>query len=568
MAFDGAFLHTVLLELNIAAGAYVEKIYEPSRDELLIHLKKKDLSGKLLIVTRNGSSRIGFTRETFENPQTPPMFCMLARKIFLPSKFIGARQPGLERIIELQFEATNEMGDKVYPKIICEFIGNSNNIILTDENGKIFDALSRSDITTSRLIMPGAKYEYPKSLNKINILEKSPDDIVSVVSELKGKTATALLNNCEGFSPLVCRELCFKGFADVDADIQKYDITVLKNPLQEVKESIAEKHNFTVLYENGMPKDFSFLDINQYGSLYEKKHFGTACELLDEFYGERDKLARLNKQNSDLIKNVSNLISRANRRMNIRIKELEGTNDREKYRIYGELIKANIHNIKPGGTYCEVVNFYDENMSTVRIELDPALSPASNAAKYFKEYKKSCTARQSLNQLIESDKKEIEYLDSVLYSLDGATCTADVAGIRDELIETGYIKTHKSTKRKNAPVKIEEHISLEGYRILVGHNNIQNDYITTRLSEKNDMWFHTKNIHGSHVVLKNGGKDISDETLKLCGMLAAKNSRAKDSSNVPVDYTPIRYVKKPAGAKPGMVIYTTNKTLYVTPWEK
>lgn len=333
MAFDGAFLHTVLSELNIAAGAYVEKIYEPSRDELVIYLKKKDFSKKLLIVTRNGSSRIGFTCETFENPQTPPMFCMLARKVFLPSKFIGARQPGLERIIELQFEATNEMGDKVYPKIICEFIGNSNNIILTDENGKIFDALNRSDITASRLIMPGAKYEYPKSLNKISILDKTIDDIISISSESNGKVATALLNNCEGFSPLVCRELCFSGFEDVDEQIQNCDLKVLKNKLQEVKDCILEKHNFTVLYENKMPKDFSFIDINQYGALYQKKHFGTACELLDEFYSERDKLARLNKQNSDLIKTVSNLISRANRRMNIRIKELEGTNDREKYRI-------------------------------------------------------------------------------------------------------------------------------------------------------------------------------------------------------------------------------------------
>ncbi|MBR6902332.1 MAG: NFACT family protein, partial [Clostridia bacterium] len=393
-------------------------------------------------------------------------------------------------------------------------------------------------------------------------------DIVSVVSELKGKTATVLLNNCEGFSPLVCRELCFIGFTDVDAQNENCDLTVLKKMLQEVKDSILEKHTFTVLYENGMPKDFSFIDINQYGSLYEKKHLGTACELLDEFYSKRDRLARLNKQNSDLIKTVSNLISRANRRKNVRIKELEGTNDREKYRIYGELIKANIHNIKSGNTYCEVVNFYDENMSTVKIKLDPALSPASNAAKYFKDYKKSCTARQSLSQLIESDKKEIEYLDSVLYGLEDATCTADVAGIRDELVETGYIKVHKSAKRRNAQPKIEEHISLEGYKILVGHNNIQNDYITTRLSEKNDIWFHTKKIHGSHVVLKNGGKEISEETLKLCGMFAAKNSRAKDSSNVAVDYTPIKYVKKPAGARPGMVIYTTNKTLYVTPWEK
>ena len=568
MAFDGCFLHTLLSEINRAAGARVEKIYQPSRDELLVHLKQKGFSGKLFIAARSAGSRIGFTKAEFENPAVPPMFCMLARKVFSSSRFVLAEQKGLERIIELNFEAVNELGDIVKPKIICEFIGGAGNIILCDSNGRILDAVNRSDITAARLIMPGCKYEYPENRGKLDLTAVPSEKIVEAVAQKSGEVASRLLDVCDGVSPLVCREICFSAFKTVDASTDNSDLAKLVLPLEALKKSVLGNPSYTVLYENGIPKDFSFTDINQYGSAYGKKQYETGSEMLDAFYSDRDKATRLKRQSGDLLKAVNNLLNRARRRMNLRIKDLEATKDREKLRISGELIKANIHAVRPGSASVTVKNYYDEDLGEVTIKLDPALSPAANAAKYFKEYKKSCAASVNLVSLIEADKREIEYLDSVLYSLEEVNCTADISEIRDELVLAGYIKAQPSAKRKKSALSAQEHISREGYRILVGHNNLQNDYITTRLADKNDTWLHAKNIHGSHVVIKNAGGDISEETLLFAAKLAAENSRAKNSSNVPVDYTPVKFVKKPAGSKAGMVIYTTNKTVYVTPWEK
>ena len=568
MAFDGAFLHTLLETLNSASGSHTEKIYQPSRDELVIYLKKKDFSGKLFITARNGSARINFTKSSFENPQSPPMFCMLARKIFLPSRFIGATQKGLERVIELNFEAVNELGDTVRPKIICEFIGGSSNIILADENGRIYDAVNRTDITASRLIMPGSTYEYPQNRGKLNILETNAESIIDILKEKNCEISSALGSVLDGLSPLVCREICFRAFGSTDVLTNDCDLSGLIPVLSRIKDNIERSPEYTALYENGVPKEFSFIDIKQYGSIYENRVFESADQMLDEFYFERDLKARIKKQNGDIIKTVNNLLNRTLKRTNIRIKELEETKDREKLRIYGELIKANIHLIKPGDSEITVQNFYDENLVPILIKLDPSKNPSANAARYFKDYKKSCAKSVNLAELIEKDKLETEYLDSVLEALERAKTSEDINGIREELVEAGYIKSKTSNKKKKQAPKIEEYTSKEGYKILVGRNNIQNDYITTRLADKNDTWFHTKNIHGSHIIVKNGGKDISDETLEFASKLAAKNSRAKNSANVPVDYTAVKYVKKPAGAKPGMVIYTTNKTLFVTPLEE
>lgn len=568
MAFDGAFLHTLLPEINAAAGARVEKIYEPSRDELLIHLKSRDFSGKLLISARNGSARIGFTEAGFENPAVPPAFCMYARKIFSSARFVKAGQPGLERVIELYFEASNELGDLVRPKIVCEFIGGNCNIIMCDENGRIFDAVNRSDITAKRVIMPGCLYEYPESRGKLDITAVTPEEIVNAMRQKNGEAASVLLGVCDGVSPLVCREAVLSAFGSSDALTEDVDLSLLVPVLVALKGGILGNPSYTALYDNGVPKDFSFTDINQYGSAYEKKHYTSGSEMLDDFYTERDRAARLRKQSGDLLKTVNNLSNRVRRRMNLRIKDLEATRDREKLRIYGELIKANIHAIKTGDRKAVVRNFYDEDLGEIEIPLDVSLSPAANAAKYFKEYKKRCAASISLVSLIESDKRESEYLDSVLYSLEEAVSVSDISDIREELTEAGYLKSKNAKGRKRTAPSAEEHLSREGYKILVGHNNIQNDYITTRLADRDDTWLHAKNIHGSHVIIKNGGGEISEETLLFAAKLAAKNSRAKNSSNVPVDYTPVRYVKKPAGSKAGMVIYTKNRTIYVTPREE
>lgn len=554
MAFDGGFLHTVAQELQQAVDCHVDKIYQPARDVLVLQLRKKGFVKRLVLSAASGTARVHFTEQKQENPDTPPMFCMLARKIFSSAKLIAVEQKGLERVIEFTFDTANEMGDRIKPKIVCELITGSSNIVLVSDDGKIYDAVHRSDIEKSdRLIMSGATYRYPDSQNKINILNADLDLVVNKVNECNNvDLPSAILQTLEGMSPLVCRE------------ISNYEN--ITTALQKLKKNISSGE-FNILYKaDGTPADFCYMPITQYGSLYSVKQFDSPSQLLDAFYSERENAARINKASSDITKLLSNLISRAKRRMAIRGEELERNLNREDLRINGELIKANLYAIKPGSATACVQNYYDENLSIIEIPLDPSLSPAANAAKYFKDYKKSCAAVQSLGALIESDKQEIEYLESVSESLTRCKSLADIAEIREELSLGGYIKSiSKKQPRKKAQTQLTEYKSVEGYKIVVGKNNLQNDYITCTLASKGDMWFHTKNIHGSHVVVFCGGAPISDETILFAARLAAKNSKAASSGNVPVDYTPIKYVKKPSGAKAGMVIYTTNKTIFVTP---
>ena len=553
MAFDGGFLHTVTRELQQAVDCHVDKIYQPARDVLVFVLRKKGFVKRLVLSAASGTARVHFTEQKYENPDTPPMFCMLARKIFSSARIINVEQKGLERVIEFTFDTTNEMGDRINPKIVCELIGNSSNIVLVAEDGKIYDAVHRSDIDADRLIMSGATYKYPDSQNKINILSCDVVDTADKISKIKiDDLSGAFLQTLEGVSPLVCRELSLE--SGIELSLQRLKYRLLNS-------------EFTMLCRtDGAPVDFCYMPIKQYGTLYTCRRFESPSELLDAFYFERENAARIHKASADISKLLSNLVARACRRMAARQKELEQNRDREDLRINGELIKANLFAIEQGSTVARVQNYYDENLEFIEIPLDVALSPQQNAAKYFKDYKKSCAAVQSLGVLIENDKQEIEYLESISESLARCKTLADITEIREELQLGGYIRqTAKKQPRKKAQPKLEEYTSKEGYRIIVGKNNLQNDYITCTLASKGDMWFHTKNIHGSHVVVMCGGAPLSEETITFAAKLAAKNSKAATSSNVPVDYTPVKYVKKPNGAKAGMVIYTTNKTIFVTP---
>ncbi|MBQ6884557.1 MAG: NFACT family protein [Clostridia bacterium] len=557
MAFDGGFLYTVTRELQEAVDCHVEKIYQPARDVLVLSLRKKGFAKKLVLSAASGTARVHFTEQKYDNPDTPPMFCMLARKIFSSAKIVEVAQKGLERVLEFTFDATNEMGDRISPKIVCELITGSSNIILVSQDGKIYDAVHRSDIEADRLIVSGATYKYPDSQNKVNIISADIEAALNKISIVKKEDLSqALLQSLEGVSPLVCRELAL-----IEDSVE--------NILQKLKHSLHQSEYIMLCKHDGAPVDFCYMPVTQYSGLYNTKKYDSPSKLLDAFYFERENAARIHKASTNITKLLSNLISRANRRMAVRQKELAENSNREDLRINGELLKANLYAIKQGSSVARVQNYYDENLSLIEIPLDVALTPAQNAAKYFKDYKKSCAAVQSLGTLIENDKQEIQYLESVQESLTRCKTIADIAEIREELSSGGYIKqTAKKQPRKKQQANFEEYTSREGYRILVGKNNTQNDYITCCLASKGDMWFHTKNIHGSHVVVLCGGEELSDETVVFAASLAAKNSKAANSANVPVDYTPIKYVKKPNGAKAGMVIYTTNKTVFVDPYNK
>ncbi len=559
MAFDGGFLHKIVLELNKAVESRVDKVYQPSKDELVFLLRKKGFVERLFITARPGSARICFTDEKYENPMSPPMFCMLIRKYLSSAKLISVTQPALERIVVLTFSSANEMGDIVEIRLITELLGNKTNIILVGSDGKIIDSLRRSDPEKNeRMILPGALYQLPERKEKLDPLLVSPEKLSEYAGGESAYSEKTLLDGIDGFSPLVCREVVFRA--------EKCGSLV--SALKSVTDDLKQNGTPLLLYKKGEPFDFSYTDITHYGNEFEKKAYPDYSSLLNAFYSERENAARIKHAAGDIIKLVSNLKSRTERKLAIRLCDLKKCENRERLRIYGELLKANLYRIKAGSAFFEAENYYD-NMNIVKIPLDPALSPQKNAAKYFKDYKKTYTAEQKLTALTEKDREEIVYFDSVLDSISRSESISDITEIRDELADAGYIKrTAQKRSKQSVALKFKEYTSAEGYKILVGRNNRENDYLTTVLAGKNDLWFHTKNIPGSHVIVFSGGAEVSEDTVVNAANLAAENSKGAGSSNVPVDYTQIKYVKKPSGAKPGMVIYKTNKTVYVTPDKK
>ena len=557
MAFDGGFLHRIIQELNNADDSHVDKIYQPSKAELVLLLRKKGFAKRLLISVKQGSARIQFTENKYENPATPPMFCMLIRKYLSAARLIKVTQPALERIAELTFSYTNEMGDISEIRLIAEFIGNKTNILLVGADGKIIDCLRKSDPETAdRLLLPGAEYEYPQNQAKLNPLTANIEEVCSEGAAHGIDTAKALLDSIDGFSPLICREAVYK--AEFTGSLN----SALSGIITDLKEGGTP---VMLIKADGTPYDFSYTDISQYSNEFSKQSFESYSELLDGFYTARENSERLKRSASDIIKLVTNLRSRTERKLAIRLNDLKKCENRETLRIYGELIKANLYRLKNGAAFADVENYYDE-MKPIKIPLNPALSPQKNADKCFKDYKKSYTAERTLTELTKKDEEELRYFDSVLDSISRSVSIAEIAEIREELAIAGYIKQNGARKKKSTAVpQFKEYTSNEGYKILVGKNNRQNDYLTTVLAAKNDLWFHVKNIPGSHVIVMCRGGEVSEETIMKVAALAAANSKAADSSQVPVDYTPVKFVKKPSGAKPGMVIYTTNKTVFVTP---
>ena len=551
MAFDGAFLHKITQELSVAIGCHVDKIYQPSRDELVLTLRKKGFAERLLITAKSGNARLHFTANKYENPENPPMFCMLMRKYLNAARLVDIMQPNLERVAVLTFSSSNEMGDIVEIKLVCELIGNKANIILVNENGRIIDSLRHSDIESGgRLILPNAVYEFPEAQDKLNPLTTELSVIIKKAEE------TSYLKTVDGFSPLICREI-------EESENPKDRFAQILNDLKTADNPVL------ILDNNNLPFDFTFTDIKQYGSSFKTEKFESFSALLDGFYTKKENVSRINSSAKDIIKLINNLKNRTEKKISLRLLDLEKCKNRETLRVYGELIKANLYSIKNGSEFAEVVNYYDSELKTVKIPLNPAISPSANANKYFKDYKKSYTAEQTLTALIEKDRKELEYFDAVSDSINRSSTLSDLQEIREELEETGYIKRTKDKRKKgNSNSAFKEYTSEEGYRILVGKNNKQNDLITTQIASKLDLWFHTKDIAGSHVLVMSGGKEVSDQTVLQAATLAAKNSKAAASSKVAVDYTPIKFVKKPNGAKPGMVIYTTNKTIFVNPTEE
>ena len=578
MALDGIFLRHIKTELeSILTDSRVSQVYEPNRDELIINLRTYDGNKRLLLSTRADSPRIGITDYNVENPDKPPMFCMLLRKRLTSAKLTAIRQPGLERMLFLDFDSVNELGDKVKLTLAVEIMGKHSNIVLIDGDGVIVDALKRVDVTLSskRLVLPSLIYEMPPSQDKLSIEDESIECIINAVENSEeSRLDKAVLNTLTGVSPVICRELSYisTGAVDTDKDLMSRDEwSKLKVALENLKAEVLKPDSYAVTLKNSQGKlfDFSFIPISQYGDSVEKFEFQSFCKALDAFYHTRESFERMRVKSHALSKLVSNNIERLARKISVQKVELEKCQDREILRQKGDLIGANMHLIKKGAPFADVINFYDENAGTIRIALDVTKTAQQNAQKYYKDYAKAKTADKMLMVQIENSTEELSYLETVADEIARAESEQDLSSIRQELVAEGYLKENKSEKnnRKAKALKpdFREFETTDGFKVLVGRNNRQNDLLTLKTANKNDLWFHTKDIPGSHTVIITDGREVSEQAILEAAQIAAFFSKAKDSSQVPVDYTIIKRVNKPQGAKPGKVIYTEQKTVFVTP---
>lgn len=577
MALDGIFMSFLRREIEETAElAKVNQIGQPSKDELVLTLHTRNGNKKLLICSRADTPRLSFTSYSLENPQTPPMFCMLLRKHLSSARLIRVRQHELERTVFLDFEGMSSIGDKTLFTLVVEIMGKHSNCILLDSEGVIIDAMKRIDMTLSskRMVLPALKYELPPSQGKLSLLSAEPEQITNrVMREVNMGLDKALLSTLMGVSPVVCREISHRvtGITDFPvADMTAREREKLSEEIKALDHLVREGRGTPLMLINGenKPFDMSFMNIDQYGEFAKKREFSSYCELLDEYYHTRDTMERMKAHSRELTKLVTNSIARLSRKLSLQMQELESTKCREDLRIKGDLLQANLYRIEKGSSFIEVENFYDENYGLIRIELDPAKTPAQNSQKYYKDYARAKNADKILRVQIEKGREELLYLESVLDSIERTETARELSQIKQELTLGGYIRTPRTKQKPPSELPPKEYRTSGGFTVLVGRNNRQNDVLTLKTAHKSDLWFHTKDIPGSHTVLLTEGKEVPNEDILETASLCAFHSKAKDSSRVPVDFTEIRYVSKPQGAPFGRVIYTHQTTVYVTPESK
>ena len=567
MAFDAYFLTAVLEEVRQKClGARVDKIHQPSRDTLILHLRGRESREKLLFAANPTAPRLHLTSASPENPAEPPMFCMLLRKHLLGAKLAEITQPPMERAAAFTFDCTDEMGFPVQKKLVAELMGRTCNLYLLGPDGRILDCLRRIGLDESarRPALPGLNYQEPEPVQKenslvfqnyVNLLAEPGADILS----------DRLMDTLGGLSPLVCREAALFAAGSTDARISSLDVDSTADKLGLFfHEHLNHPKPYVYTLADGTPKQFAFCPIRQYGGCQEATSFGA---LLDSFYTVRDRKDAMRQKSQAVRKTVQNLCTRLTRKMALQEKELEATYDRERLRQLGDILTANIHRIAKGQTKIVCEDFYDENMAPVEIPLSPILSPQQNAAKFYKDYARMKNAEKELTHQLTLGETEFNYLKSVLDELNRAQTDAELEEIKQELQEQGYLRPEGSRKKprqgKLAPMRFA---STDGYPIYVGRNNRQNEELTFRLARKDDIWCHASKVHGSHVIISCGGTTPPDDTITQAAQLAAYYSETGDGQNVPVDVTAVKQVKKIPGGKPGMVIYHTYKTVIANPY--
>ena len=559
MALDTVMLSALAAELRPKLeGARIDKVRQPEREQVLLSIRNKGENMRLLINAGAGSGRVALTRQSFENPAEPPMFCMLLRKYLVGARIEKLTQPNWERLLLVDIISHNELGDSVCLKLAIELMGRSSNLVLVGDDGRIIDCLRRMEYggDVQRRMLPGMIYRLPPAQKKPLIFDCDRAQIESAlnVSDDGKPLDKRLLDSFSGLSPLVCRELVHRAF---------YDINCLPDALEAFLESVrAGEFTPTLLTKDGKPAEYSFMQLKQYGSEYEQQSLNSFSELLDAYYSKRELSERRRRRARELSHSVKTARDRIQRKLVCRLEELERTYGREEIRKNAELLTANMYRVKRGDSSVTVEDYYTDGCPSVEIKLDILKTPQQNAAAMFKEYNKLKTAEIHLTALVAEGEKQLDYLNSVLDELERAETERDLAEIRRELLETGYLKKQKGAKpdksKKQGPMRF---ISSDGYEILVGRSNSQNDELTTKTARRTDIWLHTKSVHGSHVIISCEGREPPERTIAEAASIAAYYSQGREGGKTAVDYTAVRFVRKPSGSMPGKVVYTDYRTV-------
>ena len=570
MALDAVFLTALCDELNRqVVGAKIDKVQQPERDQILLSIRSRQGNNRLLLSAGTGTARVHITTRKYEQPAEPPMFCMLLRKHLTSTVIESVSQPKRDRLLVFEIGGYDEMGDPVHKKLVVEMMGQASNIILVDEEGRIIDCLRRisSGDGIHRNLLPGMFYQLPPEQKKPDFFSVDQAQRCAMFREAEGGTADKWVTaTFAGMSPLIARELAYRSCGEVSPSVNSMTLEqkeLFCDMMDVFAQSIAYKE-FTpiMLSEEGKMKDYSFQPIKQYGAAMQQTVMDGFSVLLDEFYAARDKAESMRRKSKDLQKKIKTTRDRSERTLLARREELKKSADRDTFRQYGDIIMSNIWRLQKGDKVLEAENFYLDECPTVKIKLDPLKAPQQNAAKYYKDYNKAKTAQEHLGELIEKNEMELEYLNSVLDIIARAESERDLADIRRELTDTGYLRKQKANvKDRSKPQGPMRFVSTNGYEILVGRSNAQNDELTLKTARRSDVWLHTQKIHGSHVVIRAEDTVPDEETLYEAACLAAYYSQGREGGKVPVDYCLAKFVKKPRGSMPGMVIYTDYKTI-------
>lgn len=583
MPLDAVCLLGTVREIDARiVGGRIDKIYQPERDEIVLSIRLMHGGVKLLLSVGAGAPRMHFIETARENPAAPPMFCMLLRKHLQGAKIVSVTSPDMERMAIITCDTVDEMGVPSKKYVAVELMGKYSNIILYDAEGRILDAVKRIDGDTSgkRQVLPGLFYRMPPPQDKNNLLEVSRVGVTAAIHAAQDDTAIDrwILGHFKGLSPLLCRELACRACGETEK--QMCDLTdserasladVFADFVQMIEDNRLKPYLLTRA-EDGEVFDYTVMPVTQYGALMQNTQAESFSKLLADFYEKKSSVERIRRRAQNMTHTIQNARDRVRRKLAAQRKELSSSQKRDKYKRRGDLITANLYQIAPGSRKVKVIDYFDPNCPEIELDLDIRLSPQQNAQKQFKLYTKAKNAEEKLTEQIMQGEQELLYLDSVLEAITEAENLTDLAQIHEELVATGYLsaKQDKKKRRHAKPVqgKPFHYRTSDGFDIFAGKNNTQNDLLTLKTAFKSDIWFHTQKIHGSHVILVCDGREPTNEAMTEAAEIAAWHSQARGSAQIPVDYSQVRNIKKPNGAKPGMVIYHVYQTAFVTPEEK